>query len=227
MKKSLLFFMCVFLLLFSISAQDNKEASTNNGVDKNSIRKEEASKNNDVERKNFFVGIGLKGDVFVNDNSVHDIKAWKQISLGGKMFVGKWFNPYLGSRIVVDFGQIKPTFQHESIIEDEKYILGRLDILLDATNCFLAYSPDRTYNLIPYVGIGGAKAFGAHSRPDHVSASSSFMFGGGLWNTFRVSDKFSVFLEVGMDIVDSSFDGSKYHQLDGIAAVTIGMVKNF
>ena len=228
MKKYLLFLLSNLLLSFSVTAQENKEVSTKNDAKNElTVQKQEASAKDDPKRRNFFAGIGVKGEVFVNDNAIHDSKVWSDLTLGGNVFVGKWFSQYVGSRIVVDYGLIKPTFQHGSVVEDEKYMLGRLDLLFDVTNCFRSYSPDRTYNLIPYAGIGGAKAFGAHNRPDYAGSSTSFLFAAGLWNTFRVTDKFLAFLNLGLDFVDSDFDGSKFHRLDGIAAVTIGITVNF
>jgi len=81
--------------------------------------------------------------------------------------------------------------------------------------------------MIPYVGIGGAHAFGAENRSDGEKSFSSFLFGGGLLNTFSLSDKLSAYLNLGLDVVDAIFDGWKGHEkgdkkFNGIVAASIG-----
>ena len=234
MKKSLLFLMGSFMFLAAVTAQENRAESANYRAQRrdvamaDSMNRKEESKKDTTERKNFFVGIGVQGEVYLNDDSRRDFSEWIKPTLGGKVFVGKWFNQYLGSRIVFELGQLKPTFRKGTWIEDEMYVLGRLDLLFDLTNCFRSYSPDRFYNLTPYVGIGAAKAFGAHNRPDGLSGSSTYVFGGGLLNTFRISEKFSVFLNLGMDLVEPKFDGDKdiNSKANGIVTGTIGVIMN-
>ena len=104
--------------------------------------------------------------------------------------------------------------------------------MFDVTYLLRLYSPYNFYNLIPYVGIGGAQAFGAEKRPDGKKGSSSFLFGGGLLNTFSLSDKLSAYLNLGLDVVDSNFDGWKgqekgYKKFNGIVAASIGVVYDF
>jgi len=209
MKKSYLFLVFIFSFIFSISAQDKSE---------------EPAKN-DNERKNLFLGAAVKGEVFINHLAVNDASVWKKPTLGVHVFMGKWFNRLLAGRIVVETGILKPHFANEKLIEKENYALGRLDVMLDVTNLFRSYSPDRFYSLIPYAGIGGAQAFNAKNRPDNLKKCSSFLFGGGLINTFRLSDNFSVCLNLGLDLVDAKFDGCKSEKpLNGIASASVGVV---
>ncbi len=227
MKRCVLFLFLSFFI-FTAAAQQNKE-TTEKDADKKSAKKEQKSASDDNEkRKNFFIGAAAKADIYVNDNGGSDINVWKHPTLAGKVFVGKWFNQYIGSRVVLELGVLKPNFQKRTWIEDENYFLGRVDLLFDLTNCFRSYSPDHTYNLIPYVGIGGAKAFNAHHRPDKARGSSSFVMSGGLLNMFRVSDKWSVLASLGLDVVRADFDGYKdKKKFNGIAAGAIGVIYNF
>ena len=219
MKKVLLFLLGTMLILVSVAAQENNEESSRG--------KKEASANDDAQRRNFFVGIGVKGNIYLNNDTGNDTELWGKPTLGGRLFVGKWFSQYIAGRIVVDVGHMKPTFQRRTIMVDSNYGLARLDVMFDVTNCFRTYSPNHFYNMIPYAGIGGAKAFNAKNRPDKLDGSTSFVYGGGLLNTFRLSEKFSAFLNVGIDLVDAKFDGHKDKTYNGIVAGTIGMVVNF
>ena len=212
MKKIVLLTGFCFLYLFSAVAQNQKNYT-----------------NAEEERKDLFFGVGIKGNIYVNRNGVHDVDIWKKPSLGGQVFVGKWFNPYLGSRIVLEAGRLNPYFNSMKHKTEESYFLGRIDLLLELTNCFRSYRPDSFYNLMPYIGIGGAHAFNAKKRPDNRDSFSSPLFGGGLYNTFRLSDKLTAFLDIGMDIVDVLFDGSKGgdKRFNGITAGAIGITVKF
>ena len=228
MKNCFLLLVLNFLFLFSISAQQNQGTA----IDENAVKitaqqrtkqNQKDSVNNAYPRKNFFLGAGIKGTVYVNNNA-RDFEIWKKPSPVGKIMMGKWFNPYLGSRIVLEFGQLNPYFQKGTLKVEETYLLGRLDLLFDLTNCFRSYSPNRFYSLIPYVGIGGVNSFNAKNRPDHYRDSDSFLFGGGLWNTFRLSEKLSAYVNVGMDLIDAKSDGSKAKKkFNGIAGASIGI----
>jgi len=186
--------------------------------------------------KNFFIGAGVNGNAYINDDGGKYIKAWEKPALGGEAFIGKWFSHKIGARIYAEMAALHPTFQKMTWKENEEYIAGRLDFLLNFTNLFRSYSPNRFYNLIPYIGIGGAHAFNAVSRPDGATGSNTLMLGLGLWNTFRLSNHFSVYISAGLDIVDAKFDGWKDknpfffgtpNYVDGIATASMGLVYNF
>lgn len=213
MKKLSLFLAFSFIFLFFVSAQENNQQN-----------KEEKEYSN----KKFFLGLGAKGNVFVNDNARDDFEVWKKPSFSGNLFLGKWFSDKWGARISLEGGKLTPYFQERTWKEKESYFLGRVDLLFNLTNCFREYEPDQFYNLSPYVGIGGAHAFNAVKRPDNAKKSSSFVFAGGLLNTFRVADNFSIYLNLGLDVVDAKLDGYKgKKKFNGIAAGTIGLIYTF
>ena len=190
--------------------------------------KQEIFSYNDAVSRNFFFGFGLKGNVYVNQNSVQDIEVWKKPTLGVNMFAGHWFSRYFGGRLLFEGGKINPYFQERTIMVEENYVLSRLDLLFDLTNKLCGCSIDRFYNLIPYAGVSGAYVFNAQNRPDNAEKSTSFFFGVGLWNSFRMSHNLSSYLNLGMDFVDSSFDGSKAKRnINGIASASIGLVIDF
>ena len=180
------------------------------------------------KERGYFFGLGAKTNVFVNNNAVTDINVWKKPSIGGNVFAGKWFNPKIGSRILFEEGTLHPYFQSMNLRVDQNYFLGRLDFLLDFTN-FVNYIPDRNYHMIPYIGVSGAYAFNAVNRPDNANKFSSFMFGGGLWNTFDFSRNISGYFSLGLDFVDADFDGYKSdgRKLNLIASLSIGIIYYF
>ena len=250
MKNCFLLLVLNFLFLFSVSAQQNQGTTTNESAakktaqqkqrtasDESAVKKttqqnaqqnrKDSVKNENALRKNFFVGAGIKRSVYVNDNA-RDFEIWKKPTLAGTIMAGKWFNPYLGSRIVLEAGQLNPYFQKGTFKEEEVYFSGRLDLLFDLTNCFRTYSPYRFYHLMPYMGIGGESSFSAKNRPDYARHSASFLFGGGLWNTFRLSKKLSAYLNVGIDLINANSDGWKdKRNVNGIAGASTGVLLDF
>lgn len=225
MKKLYLLFGLIFLLLFSVSAQNNPEDSASEQ------KKHEAINDEIVERKNFILGIGIKGNVYMNYNGANDLNVWENPTFGGNLFAGKWFSQYLGSRIVVEGGKLHPNFLKRTVIIDENYFLSRLDILFDATSCLRKHSPERIYNLIPYLGFGGVHVFNVKNPIDRnvKKSSTAFALGCGLWNTFRISKSISAYFNMGLDMVDNKLDGYAGGRMDvnGITSGSIGLIINF
>lgn len=224
MKRFSLFlvFSLVCLFSISISAQEEETASANN----------------------FFIGAGVNGNVWLNDRGSKDFgDVWSKPTLGGSLFVGKWFNDKWGARINVEGGSLHSYFKNELTRNDpddlyyvkEKYVLGRLDLLLNLTNVFRSYSPDRFYNLIPHVGVGGAYAFNGEGKTWNVirkDSKASVLVGAGLLNTFRLSCAWSAFIDLKMDLVDAELDGCKtddafLNTFDGLLSPSIGLIYNF
>lgn len=204
-----------FLLITAISAQENETGFLNNDA--------ECS-------KNFFAGVGLRTNVYVNDNARNDFNVWKSPTLGASVFAGKWFSYYFGGRVTLESGKLHSYFQKKTIMTDEGYASARVDVLFNLTNSLrpCRCSPKRGYNLIPYVGIGGISAFNAKNRPDTADGSTSILFGGGLLNSFKLSHKFFAFLNLGLDVVDASVDGwERDKKWNGIASGSIGVIMDF
>ena len=213
MKNALLVFVFSFFSVLSISAQGRQGSYY------------------DVGRKSYFFGFGVKGNVYVNQYSVQDIEVWKNPAFGANVFVGNWFSRYMGARLLFEGGKVKPYFQERTIMVDENYVLSRFDLLYDLTNRICGCMYDRFYNVIPYAGVSGAYVFKAENRPDNARKSTSLFFGVGLLNTFRMSSNLSAYLNLGLDLVDSKFDGSRSdrsdRKLNGIASATIGLKIDF
>jgi len=207
MKRVSLFLILNLVFLFSISAQESPSLN------------------------NFFIGVGAKGNVFLNQDW-NDLDEWIP-SFGGDFFVGKWFNSNFGGRISLEGGSLHPLFNDNKFMVHEKYALGRLDLLFNATNFFRSYSPDRVYNLVPYIGVGGATAFnrklGSYPYGRDIGKEDpyfTYAFGGGLLNTFRLSNVVSAYLNLGLNIVDAKFDGYRTKKFDGIFSASVGLVFN-
>ena len=183
----------------------------------------------------YFVGIGAKGNVYVNNYTTDFLK--KGTSLGGELFVGKWFNPVLGARLLLEGGELHPRYligKTEGMVH-QTYGLGQVDLMLNLTNLFRSFSEDRFYNLIPHVGVGYGYAFsrtilGNKSNTDNAG---SLAFGGGLLNTFKLTKHLALFVDLNLDLVNQKFDyyynpkATGVKKYNGIASAAIGLALNF
>jgi len=223
MKKLSLLLALILAFTFCVQAQNNETKSS----------KEEKSNNKEERRsdgKDFFIGAGIRGNVFINDDATHYSNVWTQPSLGGEVYFGKWFNTKMGARVLVEGGSLHPFFQKLTVMEHEKFLAGRVDFLLDLTNCIRQDTSDQFYSLVPYVGIGFGYSFNRVYQANKTKSSGSFLFGGGLLNTFRLSDVISAYLNLGIDFVNANFDGwkdPKGKPLNGIFSPSIGVVYSF
>ena len=183
----------------------------------------------------YFVGIGAKGNVYVNNYTTNFLK--KGTSLGGELFVGKWFNPVLGARLLLEGGELHPRYlvgKTEGMVK-QTYGLGRVDFLLNFTNLFRSSTENQFYNLIPHVGIGGGYAFSRTllGNVDNTEHAATFLGGGGLLNTFKLTENLSLFVDLNLDVVNQRFDyyynpnASGLKKFNGIASGSIGLALNF
>lgn len=178
---------------------------------------------------NWFVGAGARGTVYFGDR---DNKAdfLNRPTLNGSVFVGKWFSPNFGIRLAADGGGIhkfrKSATSPGASMSSMDYINGHVDAMFNVTNYLCKYKENRFYHFIPYVGLGYAKGF----RNDWKSwENNSISFNAGLLNTFRLSNKFSAYVELAGAIVDDEFDGvvGGDWNWDGLGSATVGFVYNF
>lgn len=146
---------------------------------------------------NWFVQAGVQW----NENGV-----WKPFQ--GKVAVGKWWSPSVGTRAaltglqgncdalsIASFREggcvLYPTKDHFSHLT----ISG--DVLFNLTNIFMGYQDDRLWNFIPFAGPAVARNC---SSGDYALGLQL-----GLLNTFRLNRRLSAHLEVGWQRLEASF----------------------
>ena len=195
-----------------------------------------------TEGKNWFLGAGVRGNVWLNDDGTELIKVWEMPALGGEAFVGKWLSHAVGLRLFVNGGTIHPIFstngvENMAVMEDVKYIAGRFDFMLNLTNLFRSNKENRFYNLIPYIGPGYIHTMNATITNPYQSmlngrTDNSFLVGGGLLNTFKLSHHVDLYLNVGTDLMNASLDGSKSGYFlktnyNGLFSGSLGLIYKF
>ena len=119
--------------------------------------------------------------------------------------VGKWFTPGLGLRTKANFGWMGKAFDSDAPI----LVSVNEQVLFNLHNLLGGYDEDRVWNFIPFVGAGIAHTF---KTPNGVSKAGTYTFSAGLLNTFKISRKVALNLEVayanyGKELVGASEGG--------------------
>ena len=146
-------------------------------------------------------------------------------TLGASVAIGKWFTPGFGLRTKLTgiwgryvtpdaTGSLKDK-SHNSY----KYWAAQEQLLFNVSNLLLGYNENRVYNFIPYVGFGLTRNMTANDYAHGWSA--------GLLNTFKISQRLSLNLELSMNLSDDRlFNAAQTNHSDYGKSIA-GMDRNF
>lgn len=166
--------------------------------------------------------------------NIYEGESDRQASLGQRLSpaldvsLGKWFIPELGLRLqyagvtargITSVGAPYAKGSYKGHAK-EKFNVTNLhfDVLWNLTNTFFAYKEDRLWNGIPYVGFSWARsAANRHHQND-------FGVTAGLFNTFYLTKRLDLTVELRQLFVNESFDyvvgGSSK---EGMTSFTVGI----
>lgn len=118
---------------------------------------------------------------------------------------GKYFTPAIGARVQVGGWNSKSYLLEQDKTYSVKYLQGGVDGLLNLTNLFLPYNPDRLFNLIAFAGISYVHGF--KNSDYNVAVTNSIVPRGGLQFDFRINPNVSLNLEVAGNLMNDDFNG--------------------
>ncbi len=179
----------------------------------------------------------------------------KRLGAKVNLHIGKWFSPLIGIRFGGDFEQLRgATWIGNSaalgyrnggeLYEDGKYAPTHFndagvtgDVLFNVSNWLAGYKPYRFYNAIFYVGMdanwvyaregqnpwgSGKWKYGANDDEDH---SRNYSIHAGLLNSFAITKKFDLLLDLRFDFMQEHADGAGmgYRTWNEYPSVMIGM----
>ena len=137
-----------------------------------------------------------------------------RITFSGLAYAGKWFTPGVGMRLAYN------GMKFQGYNEKLSYMNLHIDAMMNVTNLIMGYDPDRIYNLVPYIGMGGVRGFDLNNY--------SYGFNVGILNTFRLTDSWSVNLEMGALLAEKDMDGvvPSKRGFDDLFSLPAGITKN-
>lgn len=141
---------------------------------------------------NWFVSAGIAGSSFFGENepegtSGSPFKSFRN-NLGLSIATGKWFTPGIGLRLKLNGLWGKGLIGEQAVEGSFKYLTLQVQTLFNFSNLFKGYNPTRLYNFIPYAGYGLMRNISYNDNTLGISF--------GLLNTFRLSDKVSLNLDL-------------------------------
>lgn len=116
--------------------------------------------------------------------------AHQRRALGFSLAVGKWFTPGLGLRT-----KASGLWMNEAFNSDYAWYLAvNEQVMFNLHNLLGGYDESRVWNFIPYIGAGLAHTI---KTPANVGKAGTYTFSAGLLNTFKISRKVALNLELG------------------------------
>lgn len=231
--KKILLILSLTSLSFIVNAQ---------GVDKSNRTK--VTENINVERStikilrgpyetnkffdNWFVGAA--GGVNMYHGNVDTYKKLNtRISTAIDVSIGKWITPGIGFRVQYSgldakgYSNFKSDFSTTYIKDGyykEKFKVSNLhaDVLWNLSNAFSGYREDRTWDFIPYVGVGWARTWSGKVNQNEYATSF------GLLNNIRLCDILDLTIEGRYMMSSNRLDRVRCSaNNEGMTSVTVGL----
>lgn len=173
---------------------------------------------------NWFIG-GQVGLTAFTGSPVGCGDLFDRITPTMNLYLGKWHNPFVGTRLVFQTGKFK-----DMELKKQSFKAYHADFLYNVTNHLLSEEQDmRDWDIIPYLGIGlikGATLHHADCICDACNGSNNaFMLAYGIQGRYRISDRLHLTGEIGGIRTFNDFDGhgSRHSFSDHLLTGSIGL----
>jgi len=172
-------------------------------------------------------------------------KFLNRIAPAGSIYVGKWFSPIIGLRLGVNVLPLKAVSAADDAIGARPYQpIGKyfnqktievgpvLDVMVNLTNWWCGYKPQRVYNASAYVGGGFywtlARKQNDGNNHDWADAGNKcFNIRAGLLNQFRVSDRVQLNLDLRFTALEGIEEYGAGNSKAGDVQAYVGLTYNF
>ncbi len=188
---------------------------------------------------NWFITAEGGANIYFSHKSIHrDLS--DRFSPAASIYAGKWFTPVFGARAGVtwmqlkgladgpDFmGTLKYDYRPDGFYKQRTQEIGPVfDLMVNLTNWWCGYKPNRVYNASVYVGAGALWTI-SHQDGSWKNAHNILLnLRAGLINTFNVSKQVALSLDIrwtgidGLQNVSARNWNEKYSDLSAFIGVT-------
>ncbi len=188
---------------------------------------------------NWFITAEGGANIYFSHKSIHrDLS--DRFSPAASIYAGKWFSPVFGARAGVtwmqlkgladgpDFmGTLKYDYRPDGFYKQRTQEIGPVfDLMVNLTNWWCGYKPNRVYNASVYVGAGALWTI-SHQDGSWKNAHNILLnLRAGLINTFNVSKQVALSLDIrwtgidGLQNVSARNWNEKYSYLSAFIGVT-------
>jgi len=207
---------------------------------------------NDYSRGDWFIGLGVGPRIYFADHA-DELSLADRLSLGSDLYFGKWWGPYVGTRLGFSFQTLKGAteeglhrtydYQRNVFLRVEGQNMWKQqfdawnfygDLLFDVSSLFQGPDEFRFWSLVPFVGLGHINTF---DKPTGHEVSFSL----GLLNSLKLSrtvdlsfdirgamfkDRFKVGVENYPAKPNKPHDSGD-SSMDGILSVNVGVTFRF
>ncbi|MBQ7420164.1 MAG: OmpA family protein [Prevotella sp.] len=178
---------------------------------------------------NWFVQANAVGTSFWGSQEGSFIKPSKLVkgyrtNLGFSVAVGKWFTPGIGLRTKFTGIWGRSVISDSKSINASKYWVINEQVLFNLSNMLCGYNENRFWNFIPYAGAGVGRNMSFNTYAIDLNA--------GILNTFRLSNKLAINLDINYGLFDPRFDGfsatnsttkNTFKNMDRTLSVEVGL----
>jgi hypothetical protein len=220
----------------STFGQESKSNASALFAKRNTVVVESEGKSAFVTNKfynNWFIGTAAGAQMHFSDHN-KQMNFGERLSPAFEAYVGKWFSPTVGTRVMFGGFKINGVTQNGTHSTGEVYDAAKrlqkqeinffythADVLFNVTNMLTDYEADRFYNFSPYLGFGWL----------HKSKGPKQNEGGaniGLYNAFRLGPALEFTLDVRGTFMHDRFDGEVGNRRgEGLLSTTFGLAYIF
>ena len=180
---------------------------------------------------NIFVGVAGGVNLYFGEHDSRG-KFGQRLAPALDIHVGKWFTPSIGARVGYTGLQAKGWTTAGSMyakgadgdLFKEKFGVSYLhaDAMWNFSNAVSGYKEDRTWNFVPFAGVGWARSYGNGTHDNEIG------FDVGLLNVVRLCSALDLTLEARCLLVNQRFDGVTGGRIgEGMLSVTAGLAYKF
>ncbi len=167
----------------------------------------------DLSKGNWFIQVGAGINAPFFENYLPNGKEKTHLTAAYNLGFGKWMTPYMGWRVSFLGGALH---WDSGVYSKSKYVNANFDIMWDMFNSISGVNTDRTFSIVPFVGLGGAfawdftKSYVMDNDGKAKSNTWTLPVSAGLQFRFRLAKKVDFFVEGRAQMHGDNFNNQAY-----------------